>query len=133
MKLQLIHESGCLRLDADMHIYIVDPQRIIMMGYGYHRLHHVLHLCVEQNIEVYHGNTLTILAELISTRNITSLCLQSCDDTQLLQKIQSLSNIEVTIHRDPLESLIHLPPQRSFFSFYKKAEPFLRKRYIPHE
>jgi len=134
MKLNLLHETGLRKQDGDLHVFILDPTLIKKRNIGYHRLHFLLTMCLEQNIDVYEGNFKDVLDELIHTNNITEIILQQSDDPFIKDMIQSYANqLTVKWYLDDFNEFINIPLAKSFFTFYKQIEPKLKKRVPRHD
>ncbi len=134
MILNLLHESGCKKLDASMHVYICDHARIKRLKYGFHRLHHVLSFCVSQHIDVYEGDSYETCQQLIQEFNITDIIVQECDDVELVKIMNAFSSqVNITWIKNEFESLIQSPPHASFFSFFKMIQPVMKKRGLYRE
>jgi hypothetical protein len=134
MKLNLIHESGCRKMNADIHAYIMDVKQINHLNYGYHRLHHVLSLCVQQDIDIYEGDLSSSLQQLINTHKITHIIIQASDDLEFVSMVNAFSNqVHIEWIESEYETFIQMKPQSSFFSFFKKIEPHLKNQGLSHE
>lgn len=133
MKLNLCHETGLRKLEADKSIYIVDKARLESLNYGPARLHFLLHMCLDQGIEVHVGDTQTILLDLIKAVDVTQLVIQESDDIKFVQLVESLpTSVECEWIKDDLIHWPHVSKKSSFFSFFKAIEPELRKREKHH-
>lgn len=129
MKLNLLHEAGCRKVDADFHAYIVDAKQIKRLNYGYHRLHHVLSLCINQNIDIYEGDLSNTLQQLITTHHLTHIIIQANDDLEYRSLVNAFSSqVHIEWIENEYEAFIKMKPQSSFFSFFKKIEPYLNQK-----
>lgn len=129
MILNLCHETGIKRLSADKSVYIVDKARLESLNYGPARLHFLLHMCLDQNIEVHVGDIKTILLKLIKEYEVTHLVVQESDDPLLSQLIESLpKSIQCEWIKDDLMHWPQISMKSSFFSFFKSIESSLRER-----
>lgn len=133
MKLNLCHETGIRKLEADKSIYILDKLRLESLNYGPARLHFLLHMCLDQGIEVHVGDTQTILLDLIKEYGVKHMIIQESDDPKFVQLIKSLpAPVECEWIKDDLIHWPHVSKKSSFFSFFKTIEPELRKREKHH-
>jgi hypothetical protein len=134
VKLNLIHEAGCRKQNADIHAYILDVKQIKRLNYGYHRLHHVLSLCINQNIDIYEGDLSYSLQQLINTYKLTHIIIQANDDLEFVSLVNAFSyQVHIEWIENEYEAFIQMKPQSSFFSFFKKIEPYLNHNEVYHE
>lgn len=127
--LNWIFDQGMKKQEADYHCFIYDNAYFMEQGYRKTRLYFYCQLCVDQQVDIFVGDMETILFQLIDKYHIDHLIVQKSYQPTIiaiLDKCQTKMNISVL---DPDSIFVSIPAtSASFFTYYKKVTPLLRKR-----
>ena len=127
--LNLLHPMGMKRQGEEFTVFMYDVAAFKRLGYGRKRVRFLLELCLEQGVTMYHGDTQEVLDQLIHIHQIDHLVLQrSYDETLNQWLIDKADGLKITLIEDELMMQDVQVIQPSFFKFYQRIEPRLRKR-----
>ena len=107
--------------------FIWDDAYLEKMNYGLKRLIFIYETVCHLGIQVYRGDTQSVLKELAASTGAECLRLAATPNPDLNQIAENLAQ-SLTVHIEPDDAFVSLerePSLKRFFGYWKKARPVL--------